>query len=99
MEHSQKRIKQLLWFTAGIQTHALYLIIILILLFGVKTDINPRPVLEIFISLLALSLCLSVLTMMKGFNEEKTLNWGLLWLAVFNIPSIVGFIIALTMIL
>jgi hypothetical protein len=36
---------------------------------------------------------------MKGFNEEKKLEWGLIWLAFFNIPSIVGFIIALTMIL
>ena len=99
MDKSQKRVKQLLWFTVGIQTHVLYLIIILILLFGIKTNVNPRPVLEIFISLLALSLCLSLLAILKGFNEEKKLEWGLMWLAIFNIPSIVGFIIALILIL
>lgn len=97
MNQSKQRIKLILWSATGIQTNALYLIFTLALVYSSKTEVRPQSVLEIFLPLLVLSLCLSILTMMKGFNEDKKLEWGLLWLGIFNIPSIIGFIISLTM--
>jgi len=93
MDKSQKRVKQLIWSALGIQTHLLYLVIVLFLLYGTEEFTNPQSVLEIFIPLVVLSLCLSILTMMKGFNDEKTLKWGIIWLAIFQIPSIVGLVL------
>ena len=94
MSTSQKRINLLLWSSSGIMTNIFYIIIILLLLESPETTVNPRLVLESFLPLVGLSLILSIFIITYGLGQEKETKWGLIWIAITHIPSIVGLVLA-----
>jgi len=94
MSTSQKRINLLLWSSSGIMTNIFYIIIVLLLLESPETTVNPRLVLLPFLPLVGLSLILSIFIITYGLRLVKETKWGLIWLALFHIPSIVGLVLA-----
>ena len=94
MSTSQKRINLLLWSSSGIMTNIFYIIIVLLLLESPVITVSPRLVLEPFLPLVGLSLLLSLFIIIYGLRQEKETNWGLIWIAITHIPSLVGLILA-----
>ena len=94
MSTSQKRINLLLWSSSGIMTNILYIMIVLLMLESPVITVSPRLVLETFLPLVGLSLLLSIFIITYGLRQEKETKWGLIWLALFHIPSIVGLVLA-----
>jgi hypothetical protein len=94
MTTSQKRINLLLWSSSGIMTNILYIMIVLLILESTVITVSPRLVLEPFLPLVGLSLLLSLFIITYGLRNEKKTNWGLLWIAITHIPSLVGLILA-----
>ena len=94
MDNSQRNINKLIWFSSGIMTNIFYIIIVLALLFQSNFEAQPSDVLPIFLPCVGSTLILSSLVIYKGLKDNKSLNWGIIWLAVFHLPSLIGLILA-----
>ena len=94
MSTSLKRINLLVWSSSGVMTNIFYIIIVLVLLESPTFTGNPRSVLEVFLPLVGLSLLLAIYIITYGLRHEKETKWGLIWIAITHLPSIVGLVLA-----